>query len=289
MVDLILSVVFSALLFVILRMFPSMKVITFNGIVVNYFTAAIWAAAFSKGLQASLLTEGSFLPVALLTGCMFIVVFFITGLTTQRTGVAVASVASKMSMVIPVGVGLLLYNEQMGFMKAAGILLAFPAVYLVSKPSSGNELRKFRIQDLGLPVLLFIGAGVVDSMIKVVQHYFMNEQNRGQVIMMIFASAGLVGLIRVCWMAFSGNYRFITFRDCIGGVLLGSANYLSLHYLLKCLEAPGSESSQVFTLVNTGVVTLSAVIAAIDFKEELTTSRIAGVLLAVASIIVLSA
>lgn len=285
--DLVLSIVFSALLFVILRLFPVMGVITFNGIVVNYFTAATWSLFFSEGQQFSAVDIPSFLPVALFTGAMFIIVFFITGLAAQRTGVAVASVASKMSMVIPVLAGLWLYQEQLHTTKLIGILMAFPAVFLVSKPSSKEELKNFRFQDLGLPILLFFGAGLVDTLIKAVQFYFMNEQNKGIIIMMIFGSAGTIGLVRLIYLSFKGQ-KFISTRDFVGGIVLGSANFLSLHFLVKCLEFPGAESSHVFTIVNTGVVSLSAVIAAIGFREKFSSAKILGLMLAIGAIVVLS-
>jgi drug/metabolite transporter (DMT)-like permease len=287
MTNLLLSIVFSAMLFVILRLFPRMKVITFNGIVVNYFVAAALSFCFTGNASGLVLPEGEILLVAFVTGGMFITVFFITGLTTQRTGVAVASVASKMSMVIPVLAGLALYDEDMGILKALGISLAFPAVYLVSKPGSGEDLKKFRVRDFGLPVLLFVGAGVVDTMIKAVQHFLMTGENRNMVIMYIFASAGLIGIIRVILLSIK-HKRFITFHDLLGGVLLGSSNYFSLYFLIRCLELPGVQSSTVFTIVNTGVVVLSALLAAVMFKEHFTRDRIAGTILAVVSIIVLA-
>src|SRR5688572_1160500 len=106
MTNLLLSIVFSTMLFVILRLFPKMKVITFNGIVVNYFVAATWSFIVSGKTFGEAMPETGLLPVILIMGSLFISVFFITGLTTQRTGVAVAAVASKMSMVIPVAAGL---------------------------------------------------------------------------------------------------------------------------------------------------------------------------------------
>jgi drug/metabolite transporter (DMT)-like permease len=222
--------------------------------------------------------------VALGTGAMFIIVFLITGLAAQRTGVAVASVASKMSMVIPVLAGLWLYNEQLHTAKAIGILLAFPAVFLVSKPSTSEEMKNFRFRDLGLPILLFFGAGLVDTLIKAVQFHFMNEQNKGIIIMMVL---GTIGLVRLIFLAFKDR-KFIGFKDLLGGIVLGSANFLSLHYLVRCLEYPGAESSHVFTIVNTGVVSLSAVIAAVGFREKFSGAKILGLMLAIGAIVVLS-
>jgi multidrug transporter EmrE-like cation transporter len=74
----------------------------------------------------------------------------------------------------------------------------------------------------------------------------------------------------------------------MGGVLLGITNYLSLYFLLKCLEAPGSESSTVFAYVNIGVVLTSFVSGILLFGERPERSRIIGVVLSIIAITILS-
>ena len=44
-------------------------------------------------------------------------------LTAQKNGLSVASVASKMSVVIPIIFGIYVYNESLGFQKALVLLL----------------------------------------------------------------------------------------------------------------------------------------------------------------------
>ena len=44
------------------------------------------------------------------------------GITAQRNGLSVASVAGKMSVVIPIIFGIIVYNEGVGFVKVIGIL-----------------------------------------------------------------------------------------------------------------------------------------------------------------------
>ena len=60
-------------------------------------------------------------------GVLFIVIFNLMARTSQQLGVSVASVATKMSLVIPVLAGLLLYGEELNFLKVAGIATALVA------------------------------------------------------------------------------------------------------------------------------------------------------------------
>ncbi|HEX5003102.1 MAG TPA: DMT family transporter [Bacteroidia bacterium] len=286
-VNLTLSIFFSALLFVILRLFPNMKVVTFNGIVFNYFTAAALSFYFSGKQFDAIWTEKQFIPVALITGTMFIAVFYITGVTSQRSGVSVASIASKMSMVIPISAGIILYSESISLIKGIGMFLAFPAVYLVTKPSTLQEKKAFRVKDFYLPIVLFVGAGIVDSLIKLMQHFFMNPGNHGIIMMYVFGSAGLLGFGRMLYLVLWRGHR-VTVYDLMGGILLGISNYLSLYFLILCLDNPAIESSQVFTIVNTGVVIFSAVAAVLFFNEKFTLSKIVGTLMALAAILIVS-
>lgn len=285
---LLLSILSSAFLLIILRSFPIWKVETMHGIIVNYWTAATLAflANFEENRQ-NLHLIADFWYVTLMIGFLFIVVFFITARTSQKSGIGAASIASKMSMVIPIGAGILLYNEGLGLQKMAGILLAFPAVILTSRPSRNSENAPFNWKAAGLPALLFVGAGMVDTAIKFAQFHYINDENRQLVIMSIFASAGLFGALRLLFEIFIQK-KSVSVKSVLGGLLLGTVNYFSIFFLLKCLESPGTESSTVFALVNVGIVITSFLSGLLLFRESVDRNKIIGLGLALLAIWILS-
>lgn len=285
---LILSILSSACLLIILKKFISWKVETIHGIIVNYWVAAScsFLVAPSKNLLA-LSQLADIWYVSLSIGFLFIIVFYIIAKTAQKVGVAVASVASKMSMVIPITAGLFLYDESMGAQKMIGILIAIPAVILASNGSSVAGQTNIKLSNFGLPLLLFVGAGMVDTAIKFAQFKFMNDDNRQVVIMSIFASAGLFGILRLIY-ELTVLKKKLLLRSVAGGILLGVTNYLSLYFLLKCLETPGTESSTVFAFVNIGVVISSFFAGLILFKEQPERNKIIGVVLSLVAIVILS-
>ena len=57
------------------------------------------------------------------------------GLLGSKSGIAITSIAGKMSMVIPIIFGYFLYGDQLTTMRIVGILIALFAVYLSSSPS----------------------------------------------------------------------------------------------------------------------------------------------------------
>ncbi|MGY0406629.1 EamA family transporter, partial [Pseudoalteromonas sp. SYSU M81241] len=64
----------------------------------------------------------------ILLGVLFIVIFNLMAKTAQVSGVSAASVATKMSLAIPVIVGVLLYGEHLSILQIIGIILALVAV-----------------------------------------------------------------------------------------------------------------------------------------------------------------
>ena len=81
-------------------------------------------------------------------------------MTSQKNGVSVASVAGKMSVVIPVFFGIFLYNESFSFLKITGIFIVLIAVYLTSFKEEKSISQK---NTLLFPVLLFLGSGTIDT------------------------------------------------------------------------------------------------------------------------------
>ena len=53
---------------------------------------------------------------------LFIIVFNLMAITTQRSGLSVVSVATKMSVVVPVLFGLIYYKESLGGIKLDQVL-----------------------------------------------------------------------------------------------------------------------------------------------------------------------
>lgn len=277
-----LSILFASGLFVILRFFSKKGIDNFHGIVVNYFVASAFSffnSPFENWIYLTSIKE--FLPASFLIGFLFIVVFLFTAKVTQTAGIGIASVSSKLSLVIPVIAGVILYNESMQFQKIIGLLLALLSVLIINKNTNqqkGNVAGSFL-----LPLGLFLGCGTVDTAIKFAQHYYMTDQNRQLLIMCMFASAGILGLIKIIfdWIKFR---RRISIKSIWGGILLGVCNYYSLYFLIRSFEFEGAESSSVFAMVNLGVVLLSAFWAVVVFKEKFNKFKIAGMVISLFAI-----
>lgn len=284
MIYLVLSILISSLLFVIFKLFDVFKINTLQAIVVNY------VIALSFGLWTSDLTlsvvdipEQSWFLGAFTLGFLFISVFNIMGVTAQRNGLSVASVAGKMSVVIPIIFGILVYNEGVGFVKVIGILTALVAVYLSSAKSDTNPVK---FKNLLFPLLLFVGSGVLDTGLKYVETTSVSKGEEPLFLATIFGCAFVLGFFVVVSQMINGKFKF-QWKNIVGGIVLGVPNYYSMEFLLKAFKTD-IESSTLFTINNVGIVILTTVFALFFFKEKLIKKNWVGIVLAVVSILLVS-
>lgn len=285
MIYLLLSVVFSTSLFVIFKYFDIFKIDTLKAIVVNYIVAFVlgFVLADSSIPVGELPNQPWFLGAATL-GLMFVSIFFVMALTAQRNGVSVVSVAGKMSVVIPIIFGVILYEESLSAIKIIGISLAVVAVYLASVK---DDLNKHEKAGLLLPVILFIGSGTIDTTLKYVQINYVSESEVAVFSGSLFGFAALFGLIILVIKTIKKRESF-GFKNLIAGIVLGVPNYYSIVFLIKALQTKGIESSTLFTINNVGIVVVSTLVGLLLFKESFSLKNKIGILLAIFGIVLVA-
>ena len=103
MIYLLLSIVASTLLFIIFKLFNVYKINTFQAIVANYAVACIYGLmSYDSDINTNDIVNSEWFYGAIGLGFLFISVFNLMALTAQKNGLSVASVASKMSVIIPI-------------------------------------------------------------------------------------------------------------------------------------------------------------------------------------------
>ena len=257
-----------------------------QAIIFNYFFACLVGFFGFIGLtDISLVPTKLWFPGALILGALFISVFYLAALTTQRSGLSVVSVATKMSVAIPVFFGIILYNESTGIVKIIGILLALVAVYLTSiKSTQGIKIKK---KNLIFPLLVFVGSGIIDTLIKYLETTFVAIDEVALFSTTIFALAGSIGVSILIVQASLGKLR-LKGKNLLGGIILGIPNYFSIYFLVLALRSEGFESSVVFTVNNVAIVLFSTFLGILFFKERLITKNWIGILFAIISILMVA-
>lgn len=286
MIFLALSILSSTTIYVVFKMFPKYQINTLQAIVVNYFVAAACGIILQPNkIDLGTTLHFSWFPFALALGVLFITVFNLMGITAQRNGLSVVSVAAKMSVVIPILFGLLYYNESLGVLKFIGILLALAAVYLASIKK--REGLKIKASNFIFPLLVFLGSGIIDTTVKYLEGEYVGENDIPIFSATIYAMAAVIGIVILMIQGFQGNFKF-HLQNVFGGIALGIPNYFSIYFLVLALRSGIFESSGIFTINNVSVVMISTLLGILLFKEKILVKNWIGIALAIVGILLIT-
>lgn len=283
MIALLLSILSSTLIFVVFKLLARFKINTLQALVFNYITACFCGIIFQENtIKFMEIPSYNWFPFALVLGTLFITVFSLMAITTQRNGLSVVSVATKMSVVIPIIFGLIYYKESLGIIKISGIILALIAVYLASIKSKDG--LKIKPSNFIFPVLVFLGSGLIDTTVKYLEGEFIAKNDIPIFSATIYGMSAIIGSFILLFQLSSRKTKF-QLKSILGGIALGIPNYFSMYFLVQALRADILESSGIFAINNVAIVMISTLLGILLFKEKLLTKNWIGIGLAVLGIL----
>ena len=291
MINLLLSILSSTGIFVVFKLLDRYHISNFPVIVYNYLFAALLGFILNSipvSLDAAF--QSNWTSIAILIGILFIIMFHIIGLSSQKAGISVTTVASKLSVVTPI-VFSIIYDpvDTLTTLKVTGIIVAFAAVLLtIYKPGAFSVIKG----TFYLPVILFLGMGIVDSLVKYAQHEFVSDHQLAFFSAILFSMAFFSGLITLIFR----KKRFLVLfnlKTLLWGAILGACNFGSIYFFIKALNYKstvdeGFDSSVVFGVNNTGIVVLSVLTGLFIFNEKLRKVNWIGIILAIIAIVIFS-
>lgn len=284
MIFIILNILINTVLFIIFKLFTKFKVNTFHAIVINYCIAFTFAFSQTNANYSLVeIPKQDWFYGAIILGFLFITIFNVLASTIQKLGISVVAVASKMSVIIPILFGLVIYKETLGVYKIIGILLALVAVYLSSVKKDLNIKKSY----FYLPIILFFGSGFLDALLKYFEKRYVSNNELEIYTGTIFFTAFILGSIVVIYQIIFKKLK-LTKKSILAGILLGIPNYYSIFFLLKALQTKNMETSSIYTLNNVGIVLLSTLIGFLFFKEKISLKNMFGICLSIIAIILIT-
>ena len=237
-------------------------------ITLNYFVAAGlgWTLAGGVPAMSGALAAPWIGPLSAL-GLAFYPLFRLTAKCSQELGVSVATVATKLSMAIPVLVFALHDGwAELGLGQWLGLALAFPAVWLSAMDGTTTRpTDQGRLSMAWMPVVMFLGSGTIDTMFG---WYTDDPSMDAPGMQMAFASVpftlgGVVGLMDQ-WRSAAPRPRR---KDILDGTMLGVVNFGSLFFLLRVFDGGLVQRSMVVPMLNLSVIVLATLVGVLAFKD----------------------
>ena len=143
---LIIHILFAIGMFISLKVVNVKKVNKFQAIAVNYFVAMIFTLGDLIFGDVDIIFPSKLIVPSLIVGTLFVTSFIVMTYSTQKVGIGLTTALNKMSVVLPVSVGILYLGQNSGlFLKVAGIILALASFVLILYKKSEKSIDLFMV------------------------------------------------------------------------------------------------------------------------------------------------
>lgn len=274
------------MIFALFKIAEIRKVELMGIIIINYLTASTLGLFLHEGeLTYASTFNSNWFFLTIIIGVMFIGMFFLIGYSSQKAGISPTTVSTKMSVVIPI-VFSILYDptDTLSIGKTLGIGLALVALFLSVYKKRG---KKMEVRLIYLPVILFVGMGLIDSFVKYAQQDYIDDANLSIFTALTFAGSFFTGLVVILVLQYPVK-KFFDSTTWVIGILLGATNFGSMYFLVMALETSMISGSAIFGINNIGIVGLSVLTALAFFKEKLKPINWIGIFISMIAIWVLA-
>ena len=294
---LIIATVLTAMFSIVFKIFHRKDIDANQAIFFNYLTAFILGVLFSLNGEAVVNPlKADWLVDVIILGFIFMAGMVMLSASTRRVGVAISTVCSRASMVIPIIVSYMFIegSAKPKWLLICLVLVAMTLTIWSDKPEGGH---KYSLLDILAPVTVFLMFGASNSYLKVLQHRVtvndtaagLSEQVINSEISLVTASVFFVAMLMCIFSFFKksedGKRSPLLLKNVMGGVVLGFVNYFCTYTLMLSMKT--IDSSFLFPVHNIGIVAIGAIVGWLAFNEKLKPHQVVGIVLAAVSIALL--
>ena len=275
----LLAALCSVLVSVLLKLAKRFDIDVGQAITWNYVaTLALTLLALRPPLEPLHNADAPWLTLIAL-GVFLPTIFLALAASVRHAGIVRSDAAQRLSLLIPLLAAFTLFGQPADGAKLLGCALGLLAlacmVWRAPRGDAGRGVVRW-----GWPLAVFAGFGLIDVLFKRVAAAGLPL---GSSLLAVFALALVVAFT----LQFARRARF-TLRSALGGLLLGLCNFANILFYLHAHRALPTQPALVFASMNLGVVVLGAVVGVALFKERLSRTNVAGLLLALAAIALLA-
>lgn len=245
----------------------------------NYFIAALismflWLIQPAISLNIVPIVSGFTL------GALFVFSFFSFAKSVAFAGTALATISSRISVVIPTALSILMFREAPGSFQWLGYFLAVLTLLLFYFSLKRSHSGKLNLKAYLYLFVVFAGIGINDFSLKLFNSY-RPESEKHLFLFSIFFSAFVYSsaLIKIKKISIE---RAVLLR----GAFLGLPNMLSSLFLINALLA--LPAVFVYPVTNIGIIVLTMIAAYLIWRERLNRFGVLALLAGSAAIALMS-
>lgn len=279
----ILSAVTSVLIAHFLKLAETKDLNTIRVLTINYLVATGFAFILSlktgwEGITTDTIVEPVILAV--IVGVIFIANFFVYSKSVFHNGVGISIASMRISLIIPVLLSTLWYQELLSGIQWLGVVLVFVILILLLPRKKSVDLT---VKDSGwiLLLLLFLGTGVGDASLKVYETEYSSIIGKEIFMGFVFLTAFITGML----VLMAKKELKFTLKEISLGISVGIPNLLTSIFLIMALER--MNGAVVYSSVNVLTVLGGTLLGVLFWKDIFTKSQWLGIFLTLISIVLL--
>ncbi len=194
-------------------------------------------------------------------GIIFVLSFFAFAKAVGYAGTGLATTSSRLSVIIPILLSIIIYNEVPNEFHLLGFLFAAITFIMFYFSVKGNHKEGEGLLKYLFLIAVLIGIGINDFSMKVFKSW-RPEREEPFFVFFIFSSALVYSLIYI-----SIKKIKIVKETALWGLALGVPNIFSTVFLLAALAL--IPAIIVYPLINVGIILFTTLLAFIIWKEKL--------------------
>jgi len=273
-----LNILLSSLFLLLIRWLQHRPVDVLSVGAINYIVGAVGALLMFL-LGASRAYSVPSCALGAINGVAYFVSFFLLLSTMRWKGAALAAVLSRLSILVPVLCGILIWHERPSSLQSVGIALACVSLTLV-----GRGRLTFRVGDLPWYAPLHMAAFfLIAGSSRLAQEAHSHMAGSEEEPAFLLALFGVSAVASAAMLLARG--KLPQRAELVFGTVIGLANVGQTYFILKALEAYAGYV--VFPVVSAGGLVLTAFVAAFLLDEKLTLRSYVGIAVAVIALTLL--
>ena len=246
----------------------------------NYFTALIISLIMIFIKSNSIFSDQSKLLWAISIGAIAGIFFFLSFIYYQKSvkknGAGLAGVFSKLGILLPMLISIVLWKEFPTSIQWLGIILAIISIVIVNFPFNKNWKKALKLS----LILLFFYGGIAEFSNKLFQRYAALNL-KPLFLFSVFSVAFIISLVVTI-----KDKRKIKREDLFIGVLVGIPNLFSSFFLISALDL--LKAAVVFPIFSAGSIVVISLGGFLIYNERLNRREFSAIIMTIIALILIN-
>ena len=214
--------------------------------------------------------------IGIFAGIFFFLSFIYYQKSVKNDGVGLSGVFSKLGILLPMLLSIILWQEYPSSVQWVGISLAICSIVLVNFPFNKDWKKAIRLS----LILLFFYGGIAEFSNKLFQKYAALNL-KPLFLFFVFVTAFLISLFFVI-----KDKNKINHQDLLTGIMVGVPNLFSSFFLINALDV--LKTAVVFPIFSAGSIVVISVGGFMIFQEKLNRREVSAIIMTIIALVLIN-